>query len=127
MDIPSGNSSSAGVDLEDRLRGMRKAVENVSIAILIVCGAMLVFIYRQATLMRTQTAELSEAIMEFERSGAPAVVEDLRQRLFAFSREHPDFKPIFTRYFGTNEPAAVSSGPVILPPAGGTSGAPAVP
>jgi hypothetical protein len=95
-------SSSGGLES----KAARSLLQATAVALFIVTGTMCVFIYRQATLVRRQTQELTQVIVQFERSGLQNGVEELRKNLFVFMADHPDFRPIYAKYFGTNQPGA---------------------
>lgn len=99
--------------LEENYRKLRYLFHSVSISLLILTGVVFVFIYRQVATMRQQTRQLTTEVAEFEQSGARTAIDELRQKLYTFSQENQDFRPIFVRYFGTNPPTA--PGPVIRP------------
>ena len=100
--------------LVENYRRLRYLFHCVSISLLILTGVVFVFIYRQVMLINQQTSQLMEEVSEFEDSGVPQAIEELREQLYTFSQENPDFEPIFVRYFGTNQPPT-APGPVIVP------------
>ena len=106
MNLPSAPEPQQPVagDAEAQYRRLRILTQAIAVSMLILTGTVFVFIYRQVVLVRRQTAELARYIAEVDRSGIPAFVEQVRGKFNAFRKEHPDFNPIYTRYFGTNEP-----------------------
>lgn len=108
------------VDLEGQHRRLKILVQATAVSVLILTGTVFVFLYRQVVLIRRQTAELTRYINEVNDSGMPKFFMQVRDRFNSFRKEHPDFNPIYSRYFGTNEPAAreaVSSPPASNNPA----------
>lgn len=105
-------------ELRENYRRLRYLIHTLSISLLILTGVVFVFIYRQVAVIQKQhqqiAPEAKRLIEDFESSGARAAIEDLRRELHAFSREHPDFRPIYERYFGTNEPPPAPA-PAIAP------------
>jgi len=100
--------------LQEGYNRLRYLFHCVSISLLILTGVVFVFLYRQVALINQQTRQLAEEITEFQDSGVPQAIDDLRRQLFLFTQENPDFEPIFVRYFGTNQPPD-EPGPVIAP------------
>jgi hypothetical protein len=70
-------------------------------------------------LIRRQTAELAHYLAEVERAGMTDFMGRVRQEFNVYRKEHPDFNPIYARYFGTNEPPPVQSRIAPVPPQAG--------
>lgn len=102
-------------------KGTRSLVQAVAVALFILTCTMGVFIYRQATLVRRQIQDLTQVVVEFERSGLSAGVEELRKNLYVFAGQNPDFRPVYTKYFGTNQPGSDAVKVAPAPPAEGQS------
>ena len=90
-------------DLENQYARLRMLVHATAVSVLILTGTLFVFLYRQVILVRRQTAELARYVNEVDRSGMPDFVEQVRVKFNEFRKSHPDFNPIYTKYFGTNE------------------------
>lgn len=124
MNLPQNSDSTGptdGAELE-QYRQLRRLVQATAVSVLILAGTLFVFLYRQVVLVRRQTADLSRYIDEVNRSGMPDFMENVREKFNEFRRQHPDFNPIYVRYFGTNEPpvrekvtSAPSTGGVVTP------------
>lgn len=84
-------------------RSLRAAFNVTLVMLLILTGSLSVFFMREISIARKQITELTRVVVEYEKSGAP-VVADLRAKMQAFARSHPEFAPIYARYFGTNAP-----------------------
>jgi hypothetical protein len=107
MNLPQpDNQPISQEDLAAQQRRMRVLLQATSIAVLILTGTMFVFLYRQVVLVRRQTAELVRYVDEVNRSGMQTFMEQVRDRFNTFRKDHPDFNPIYLRYFNTNEPPA---------------------
>src|SRR5262245_39366576 len=108
MNLPhdSGPHASSESDLELQYKRLRVLCQATAVSVLILTRTGFVFLYRQVVLVRLQTAELVRYIGEVERSGMPEFAQRVRARLNEFRKQNPDFNPIYTRYFGTNEPEA---------------------
>jgi hypothetical protein len=100
------NFSPPGQTAAPYSKELRALVHAISVSLLILTGTVFVFIYREVVLVRRQTAELARYLIEYERSNALEFIENVRQKLGEFRKDHPDFNPIYSRYFGTNEPAS---------------------
>ena len=100
--------------LEEKYQKLRYLFHSLSISLLILTGVVFVFIYRQVALVQQQIRHMEAQVSEFQASGMPAVIMELRQRLYQFSQEDEQFRPIFIQYFGTNPPANPEGG-VIRP------------
>jgi hypothetical protein len=108
MNLPSAPEPQppASTDAEVQYRRLRMLTQATAFSVLILTGTVFIFLYRQVVLVRRQTAELARYIAEVDRSGMPGFVEQVRDKFNLFRKDHPDFNPIYTRYFGTNEPQA---------------------
>jgi hypothetical protein len=102
---------------EGSTRPMRTLLHAISLSVLILTGTVFVFIYRQVVLVRRQTAEYVRFLAEYERSNASEFIARAHRDFAQFRRQHPDFNPIYLKYFGTNEP------PPAPAPGGGKVGA----
>lgn len=102
-------------DPETQYRRLRVLVQATAVSVLILTGTVFVFIYRQVVLVRRQTAEWTRYTTEMEKAGMPAFLEQVRSELNDFRKQHPDFNAVYTRYFGTNEPAAPRPGVIDVP------------
>ncbi len=91
-------------DLESQHRRLRLLVQATAVSVLILTGTLFVFLYRQVVLVRRHTNELSRYIAEVNESGLPRFMEQVRDKFHEYRVTHPDFNPIYVRYFGTNAP-----------------------
>ncbi len=105
-------------DLDAACASLRRLVHALSLSVLILAGTVFVYLYRQVILVRRQTAELAHYVSEMDRAGMPSFVEQVRAKFFEFRKTHPDFAPIYSRYFGTNEPVTTMPRVTASPPAG---------
>ena len=123
------NASAAGTgethlnSLQEKYNRLRYLFHSLSISLLILTGVVFVYLYRQVVVLNQQTRQLAEEITEFQDSGVPEAIDQLRRELYTFSDQHPDFLPIFVRYFGTNQPPD-DPGPVVAPADGAEAPAP---
>jgi len=99
-------------DLEVQYASLRRLVQATAVSVLILTGTVFIYLYRQVVLVRRQTAELARYIAEVDRAGMPEFMEKVRGRFNEYWKTHPDFNPIYTRFFGTNEaPVTAKVGP----------------
>lgn len=110
---------------DDSMKQLRTLVHSCAISLLIITGTIFAYLYRQTTTVRKSTNELFNYIAEFEQSKASEMIANLQVTLDGFRREHPDFNPIYTRYFGTNPPPARPAPPTPEGAAGKVVPAPA--
>lgn len=82
---------------------LRRAFHLSLILLACLSGSLFVFFVREVSIARRQINELTQVVLEYERSALP-VMEEFRTKLQAFSKEHPDFAPIYIKYFGSNPP-----------------------
>ena len=107
MNLPSpGNEvpESPESELLARYRRLKMLTQATAVSVLILTGTVFIFIYRQVVLVRRQTAEMARYLNEVDRSGMQSFMEQVREKFNEFRRQHPDFNPVYTRYFGTNQP-----------------------
>jgi len=100
---------------ESNYKQLRNLIHAIAISILILTGTVFIFIYREVVLVRRQTTELVAGIAELDRANTQRFIDELRGKLGDYARQHPDFVPIYIKYFGTNPPPASVSGPVPIP------------
>ena len=101
------DSTFTGSDLDNtpaHYRQLRSLVHAIAISVIILTGTVFIFIYREVVLIRRQTSELVGALTGYDRTNTVRLIEGLRIKLGDYSKDHPDFVPIYTRYFGTNAP-----------------------
>jgi hypothetical protein len=97
-------------------RQLRSLLHAVAISMMILTGTMFIFIYREVVLIRRQTNEFLTGISEYERTNTQKLIEQLQVKLGEYARQHPDFVPLYARYFGTNGPSPAALGtPVKIP------------
>jgi hypothetical protein len=80
-------------------QSLRTTLHLVMVMLVILTGSLFVFFLRELSLARRQIRDLTQVVAEYEKNAVP-VMEDFRAKLQGFSRSHPDFVPIFTKYFG---------------------------
>jgi hypothetical protein len=90
-------------DQEVQYVSLRRLVQATAVSVLILTGTVFIYLYRQVVLVRRQTAELVRYLAEVDRAGMPEFVEKVRASFNDYRKTHPDFNPIYTRFFGTNE------------------------
>ena len=109
------NELAASTPASTDIRALRMLVHAIAISLLILLGTVFVFLYREVVVLRKQTVGMSAVIADYERSNVAEIIDQAGTRLAEFARQNPDFQPIYSRYFGTNNPAA--AGNVIPTPA----------
>jgi hypothetical protein len=98
-------ASSAGATTElDELReqhaGLRRQMVNMLILVIILSGALNMFLLRQYTYARKDLANVrpqAQQVINAYKKDAPIMGEFVR-RLAEYGKTHPDFEPIVTKY-----------------------------
>jgi hypothetical protein len=80
---------------------LRRAFHILLVLLLILTGSLSVFFMREISIARRQISDLTQAVVDYEKNALP-LMEEFRSKLQAFVQAHPDFMPIYAKYFGTN-------------------------
>jgi hypothetical protein len=110
----SGLSLEALADAHERLR----MAFHVTLGLLVILTfSLFVFFLRETSLARRQIAEMAQFVAQYEK-GEGRAINDFRIKLQGFAKTHPDFVPVYNKYFGSNTPAGGpnSAQPVGEPP-----------
>ncbi|MBU6399593.1 MAG: hypothetical protein KGS61_04695 [Verrucomicrobia bacterium] len=79
------------------------------LTLVVVCGSLNLFLLRQVSLVRRDLERdrpvVENALADYVRNGEPAI-RDLLTKLEAFSKTHPDFRPILARYVSPSNASA---------------------
>jgi hypothetical protein len=94
--------------LAEAHESLRTALHVTLVMLVILTGTLFVFFLREVSIARRQIAELTQVVGDYEKSAVP-LMEDFRSKLQAFAKTHPDFAPIYARYFGSTNSAPLSS------------------
>ena len=120
--LPAGPAPTVET-LAQAYQSLRSAFHITLVMLVILTGSLFVFFLREVSIARRQIAELTQVVVEYEKNSVP-LMEDFRTKLLVFTRTHPDFQPIYTRYFGSNTAAGpASSGGKAQPAPAGPAGA----
>jgi hypothetical protein len=111
---PITGSEPALEDLVLGYRRLRLLFHCMAISLILLTGTVFIFLYRQVILVRRQTTQL-ERRLQYESSGNRQAIVDLRDKLAVFTRQNPDFAPIFNKYFSSNPPPPGIQNPVPQP------------
>jgi hypothetical protein len=105
-DLTSNTTVPAGAPQagDEGLKQLKMLVHACAISLLILICTFFIYLFRQTGTVRNSIEELAAYIDQYEQSNAPQMITELHIRLDEFRRQHPDFSPIYTRYFGTNPP-----------------------
>lgn len=108
--------------LQAEVRSLRMLFNIVVFALIVLVVGLSSFMLRERKLVRQKIDESSRYIAEYKRKMEPRL-SDLHSKLFAYSRLHTNFSPIYVKYFGaTNLPpglGATSSNPITPAPVPG--------
>jgi hypothetical protein len=95
-------------NLQESYRSLRNSFHVTLVLLLILTGSLFVSYLREVSIARKQINDLTQAVADYERNAVP-LVEDFRTKLFNFTRTHPDFTPIYNKYFGTTNTGGVAT------------------
>ena len=90
-------------------QALRRALHLTLFLFLILTGSLFIFFLREVSIARRQVSELTQVVVDYEKNAVPAM-EDFRAKLQAFSRAHPDFMPIYIKYFGSSNSPSLQTG-----------------
>jgi hypothetical protein len=113
---PTEDAGPGAVDhLQTELRALRSLFNIVMVVMIILVASLFTFMLREMKMARRQIQDNSRFVSEYKRQMEPRLNE-LQSKLFAYSKLHTNFAPIFTKYFGaTNVSAGLSGGTSDLP------------
>lgn len=118
---PTPASSNAALErLEQSYRSLRKLFNITLAALLILSGSLFVFFLREVSLANRQITELTQFVIDYERSSVP-LMDSFHAKLVEFAKANPDFGAIMAKYYSpsgglTNRMAPGQGGPVGVPP-----------
>jgi hypothetical protein len=116
----------AQADPEARLNALERAHASLRtsfhvtlVLLLILSGALFASFLREVSIARQHIHDLTLVVGEYQKNSAP-VIEDFRRKLHAFTQAHPDFAPIYNKYFTAPNTALPSQewpqGPAVTNP-----------
>jgi len=97
-------------------QSLRTALQVTLVMFVILSGALFVFFLREVSLARRQINDLTQVVAEYQKNSLP-LMEDFRTKLQVFARTHPDFAPIYAKYFGSTNAAPLTQAPGHAQPA----------
>lgn len=94
------NESPTPTELSDQIAALRRQTFTLLLALIIVSGTLTVFLYRQASLTRSDIKAIkpqaTQIIQAFTQNGPN--IQNFVKDLAAFGATHPDFQPILKKY-----------------------------
>jgi hypothetical protein len=101
---PARDSKSGGptAEWQAACKNLRNLFHCLAIGMLVLTGTFFMYLLRETMVTRRQSTELAKFAQEYEGSHTAEVMKDFQAKLFAYAHEHPDFRPIYLKYFGTN-------------------------
>ncbi len=88
-------------DLRRQLDRLQQAVISALVLVIVISGALNLFLLRQVKYSRTDLAvirpEAESLVAAYTKTGAPALAEIIKQ-FTAYGRTHPNFRPILIKY-----------------------------
>jgi hypothetical protein len=88
-------------------QSLRTAFHITLVLLVILTGSLFVFFLREVSIARRQIADLTQVVVDYEKNAVP-LMEDFRTKLQVFARTHPDFNPIYLKYFGSTNAAPLT-------------------
>ena len=95
-------------------QSLRRSFHLALVMLLILSGSLFVFFLRELSLARRQVQELAQVVSDYEKNTFP-IMENFRSKLQAFAQTHPDFNPIYAKYFGAPTGSAMPGGSKLRP------------
>jgi hypothetical protein len=89
-------------------QALRTAFHVLLFSLIVLTGSLFVFFLKEASIARREVTEYTRAVADFQKNTVP-VITDFRAKLEAYSRSHPDFIPIYTKYFGATNLASATA------------------
>jgi len=96
---------------------LKQLVNTILILVVIMSGALTVFLYRQYTLIHEQTEGFRRQFNETEAQYQQVKprMDDFARRISEFARTHPDFAAMVAKYGVTTAKAPSAPGPAPAP------------
>ncbi len=117
--IESSGESAKFALVQAEVRSLRILLNVALASLMVLVVSLFCFMFQERRLVRQKIEDNSRYIADYKRKVEPRLAE-LHTKLFAYSKQHTNFTPIFLKYFGaTNRPAgagATSSIPSTLSP-----------
>ncbi|MGV3773517.1 MAG: hypothetical protein ACO1QB_11485 [Verrucomicrobiales bacterium] len=89
--------------LRETCHQLRTLFHCLAFALLILTGTFFIYLFREVILIKRQSNELTRFVNDYDQSNSRAVMRDFQSKLYTYSQDHSDFRPIYQKYFGTNE------------------------
>jgi hypothetical protein len=93
--------------LAEAHQALRTAFQVTLVLLLILTGSLFVFFLREVSLARRQITDLTQVVSDYEKNSVP-LMEDFRVKLQVFAKTHPDFNPIYLKYFASTNSAPLT-------------------
>ena len=125
MENPEIKSSSEPTanQLQEQLDSLRQVVISLLVLAIVVSGTFTLFLLRQSKYARVEANNLRLAVNEYNQTNFP-VIKEFRDRLYEYSKTHPDFAPVAQKYGIIPAPGSgTPQAPVAATPAPGAASA----
>ena len=103
--IPAVDVNTQVRALEGSVQSLRQLFTLVVLILILLSASLFIFMLRQVSSTRRQVAELTQFVVEYQKTSAPAI-EEMRRKLYDFAKTNSDFTPIYQHYFSSNAPSA---------------------
>lgn len=119
MENPEIKSSSepTAKQLQEQVNSLRQTVVSLLVLAIVVSGTLTLFLLRQSKYARMEANNLRAAVYEYNNTNFP-VIKDFRDRLYEYSKAHPDFAPVAQKYgINAGPGSGAAQAPVTAAPA----------
>jgi hypothetical protein len=126
-DLPSPVPTPEPANLAQAFETLRKQFQTTLIVLIILSGAINLYLLRQFTVLRKEVAtiepQVTQLVADYQRVTVPLVNTFLKQ-LSDYAQTHPDFRPVLAKYNIQGAPTGAVPAAVV-PPAKTAAPAPA--
>lgn len=126
-DLPSSVPAPEPANLAQAFETLRKQFQTTLIVLIILSGAINLYLLRQFTVLRKEVAtiepQVTQLVADYQRVTVPLVNTFLKQ-LSDYAQTHPDFRPVLAKYNIQGAPTGAVPAAVV-PPAKTAAPAPA--
>jgi hypothetical protein len=104
-------------DIQSQVDRLRQLIHSLLILAIVISGTFAVFLYNQLWYTRKDLEDVRGPVSQYNKTAGPATDEFL-QKLVTFSKTHPDYHPIASKYgLLTNVPTVSPRAPSKASPA----------
>jgi hypothetical protein len=117
-DLPSSVPTPEPANLAQAFETLRKQFQTTLIVLIILSGAINLYLLRQFTVLRKEVAtiepQVTQLVADYQRVTVPLVNTFLKQ-LSDYAQTHPDFRPVLAKYNIQGAPTGAVPAAVVPP------------